>query len=247
MLSIFSMFSNNQTIFILLFILHTTQTYYVQCQLISIKPGGLRGFYMLGISKYIKTHYDLSKYSFYGASAGAWNSLYLSKKTEDTKIEPFLKTLDTTQLKSLFELEENLQNYYLTNYNASDFNLDKLNICVSVLQNYKLKKQMFSKFRTLEDAMQCCIASSHIPYITRRTLYYPYKTHLCIDGGFFPNPHHDHQTPTLLIAPDMWQNEKTSKHNALTHIENINIAQMIHLGYEDAKTHKQELDNALLI
>ena len=47
-------------------------------KIISSKAAGLKGFYMLGVSKYIKDNYDLSDTIFYGASAGSWNSLYLS-------------------------------------------------------------------------------------------------------------------------------------------------------------------------
>ena len=46
--------------------------------LISIKPGGLKGFYVLGICKYIKENYCLEDYYFYGSSAGSWNTIYLT-------------------------------------------------------------------------------------------------------------------------------------------------------------------------
>ena len=46
-------------------------------KIITLSPGGFRGFYVLGICKYIKENYDLSDYVFSGASAGAWNSLFL--------------------------------------------------------------------------------------------------------------------------------------------------------------------------
>ena len=45
-----------------------------------LSPGGLRGFYTHGICKFIRYNYDLSNYTYYGASAGAWNSLYMSVK-----------------------------------------------------------------------------------------------------------------------------------------------------------------------
>ena len=48
--------------------------------LISISPGGFKGFYMLGITSYIKKNYDLSNYIFSGASAGAWNALLMAYK-----------------------------------------------------------------------------------------------------------------------------------------------------------------------
>lgn len=43
-----------------------------------ISPGGLRGFYTHGVCKFIRDNYKISNYTFHGASAGAWNSLYMS-------------------------------------------------------------------------------------------------------------------------------------------------------------------------
>lgn len=214
---------------------------------ISIKPGSLRGFYMFGICKYIRDNYDLSTYHFYGASAGAWNSLYLSKKEKDLKLEPFLKSLDKSSFNSLFELEENLKRYYLSNYVADDYNLDRLNICVSVLQNYKIEKKIYSNFLTLEDTINCCLASSHIPYITSRAPYYTFRNRPCIDGGFFLYPHHETMKPKLLIEPDMWKNEEISKYSSLYKMDNLDIAKLIDLGYEDAFLHRFELDKSLNI
>ena len=50
---------------------------------LALKPGGLKGFYMMGITKYIKSNYDLENWHFYDSSAGAWNSLYLSCKKDE--------------------------------------------------------------------------------------------------------------------------------------------------------------------
>jgi len=38
---------------------------------ISIQPGGITGFYTLGICSYIKEKYDTSKYNIMGSSSGA--------------------------------------------------------------------------------------------------------------------------------------------------------------------------------
>ena len=64
-------------------------------KLIISTPGGLFGFYFMGISSYIKRNYALDDYVFSGASAGAWNSLFLSlRKEEDEKafVDEILKT-----------------------------------------------------------------------------------------------------------------------------------------------------------
>ena len=46
-------------------------------KIISISPAGYKGFYVMGVCKYIKQNYNLDNYVFTGASAGAWNSLLL--------------------------------------------------------------------------------------------------------------------------------------------------------------------------
>jgi len=53
-------------------------------KIIAISPGGYHGFYMMGISNYIKENYDLSNYLFTGASAGAWNALFMTYKGDST-------------------------------------------------------------------------------------------------------------------------------------------------------------------
>ena len=49
-------------------------------KIINIYPAGLRGFYEMGVCIYIKEKYNIDNYVFSGASAGSWNSLYLSNK-----------------------------------------------------------------------------------------------------------------------------------------------------------------------
>ena len=51
-------------------------------KIITLSPGGFRGFYTFGLCKFLKENYDLSEYVFSGASAGAWNSLYLCLNPE---------------------------------------------------------------------------------------------------------------------------------------------------------------------
>ena len=46
-----------------------------------LNPGGLKGYYMLGISQYIKQHYDLSNWHYYGSSAGAVSYTHLTLPT----------------------------------------------------------------------------------------------------------------------------------------------------------------------
>ena len=59
------------------------------------------------------------------------------------------------------------------------------------------------------------------------------------------NPHYDYQEPNIIIEPDMWKNEETAKYSSLYNMDNLDIPKLIDIGYEDARKHKEELDEAL--
>ena len=61
--------------------------------IISLSPGGLNGFYMAGVVSFLKQQYDLSNCVFTGASAGAWNALYMCCNADhDTFIDKLFET-----------------------------------------------------------------------------------------------------------------------------------------------------------
>ena len=49
-------------------------------------------------------------------------------------------------------------------------------------------------------------------YSTPR-LYSYYKQYVCIDGGFFQDPHPSHVKPDLIIYPEMFDNENKNIDN----------------------------------
>lgn len=206
---------------------------------ISITSGGLKGFYMFGICKFIKENYNLENTELYGASAGSWNSLYLSMKDDNKKFHDYIYSMKVDNLKNLYNIEEIIKKDTLTNFNENNFDLSKINICVGVIKSYKIKKKIFSKFDNLEDVIDCCMASSHIPYITNGSPVYKYKKYTCLDGGIFPLPHPDNVRTSLIIEPNIWNNKEMDKY---CDISKLNIPKLIELGYEDAKKNRYELD-----
>lgn len=222
-----------------LFILTVSQS----LKIITCKPGGLYGFYMLGISKYIKEHYNLENIKYYGASAGAWNSLYLSFKSDGTDFIKDLENIDTNELENMLSIENIIKNNLLKKYKSNDFYLNKIHICVSIFKEYKLNKMIFSNFDDLEDVIECCIASSHIPYITSNRFFHSYKNKKCLDGGFFLEPTPKHIKSDLVLSPTMWN---TSNINCFNNIKTLDIKKLIQSGYEDAHKHRSELDLRLL-
>lgn len=223
-------------------------------RIISLKPGGLKGFYMFGVCNYIKSHYDLSNTVFYGSSAGAWNALYLSNqkiniypknpiKLEKDPYELFLEKMDISHCKNMQDIELLLKNFYMTQYDIEDFDLTHMNICIGSVHRFHLRKHIINDFMDLEDALNCCMASSHIPYVTNNKPFYPYRNMNCVDGGFFAFPHPGHIKPDIVIYPEMWKNKEIDQ---ISQMRSLKIPELIYQGYLDADMHKYELDEALL-
>ena len=234
-------------------------------KLISISPGGFKGFYMLGTSAFIKENYNLENYIFSGASAGAWNSLFMTFKHDP--LEFVIEMLDDklNNAISIIDLEYVIKYKLLNKYSEDDFDLKKLFIGVTSFENMKIKTHIFSDFNTLEDALNCCIASSHIPYITGSTFLNKYQNMNTFDGGFSKYPYLNVIKPTLHITPEIWKDDNqeniqktyiekllrlqshVSDYTTLFSRSKYNFTDLFDKGYNDAKNNKLFLDNKLII
>lgn len=226
-------------------------------KLIISTPGGLFGFYFMGISSYIKENYDLNDYVFSGASAGAWNSLFLSlNESPELFTKELLKT-NVKSIKSILQLEQRMKSVIMKNYQDESFDLEKLYLGVSVLDKSEFKLCIYNDFRNLEDAVDCCIASSHIPFITGGA-FNLYRNKFSFDGGFYSYPYLNVTSPSLIIAPDIWSENKTTSATNVTVINcnfdnlmNLNkfpmdLTKLYKAGYDDSKKNKEYLDNIFL-
>ena len=237
-------------------------------KLISISPGGLKGFYELGVLSYIKDNYDMEKYIFSGASAGAWNALFMSFKNDTKQFVYNLLDIKLSQTKSIKELEYFLKYKLMSKYETSDFDLRRLFIGVTTIKQLKPVTNIFSDFNSLEDAINCCIASSHIPLITGG-LTNRYHNMYTFDGGFSNYPYLKFTENVLHITPNMWKilngndkinnnlvNKKQAFLDSFTSLnvilelflmsKNKNYMELFDNGYEDAKTNKELLDKIFL-
>ena len=234
--------NNNQKLYC------NTVTDYKNKKLINIHPGGLRGFYSLGVGKYLKENYDLSDYIFSGASAGAWNALFMVFKGDDDKFIDNIFNIDYYSANSIQKIEYLLKDTILSNYNESDFDLDRLVIGVSVLDKIIcLKKELYCEFKQLEDVIDCCIASSHIPFLTGG-LFRKYRKKFSFDGGFKKYPFLDSVRPSFEIKPTTWLHDKEAE-AAMTDTlqrKHINYRGLYCHGYKMSESNKDELDKLLL-
>jgi len=223
-------------------------------KLISLSPGGYKGFYVLGICKYIKENYNLDNYVFSGASAGAWNSLILSFRGDFNDIEQHLVDKQIQHARNLYEMEHMLKYKILTKYTSDDFDLQRLFIGVTTMQKYNYNTTIFSGFNNLEDALNCCIASSHIPLVTGG-LTNVYRNFISFDGGFSKYPYLNITTPVLHITPSIWEKKDKNDKNAKMSISDYTtifsknkfvFADMVNQGYKDASENKETLDKIFL-
>ena len=212
---------------------------------ISINPAGVYGFYTLGISSYIKDNYNLDQYYFIGASSGSWNSLLCCYKYNQTNlITKLLKQDFFENSSSISNLQKNLSNYILTNYISEDFNLDKLYISISEFNNFELKNVIIHNFTNLENALECCILSSHIPFITSDSFIKKYRDKIAFDGGLTEFP------PKIIstyfeISPSKYNSKNIEKAflGLITKNVSIKIIQELYSkGYHDSHYQKKDID-----
>jgi hypothetical protein len=222
-------------------------------KLITISPGGFKGFYLLGVLAFIKDNYITDDLIYSGASAGAWNSLFMCYKGNSFSFVYNLLDDNIKKSNSIPELEFNLKYKLLCNYKTSDFELDRLFVGVTSLQNFLPRTNIFSDFENLEDAINCCIASSHIPLVTGG-MTNKYHNMFTFDGGFSKYPYLNKKR-LLHISPSMWNEIKEGKNlvknNILTKFQKIpewfsisknNLVELFDDGYHDAKKNKYLLD-----
>ena len=219
---------------------------------ITISPAGYRGFYEFGVCKYIKENYNLDNYIFSGASAGAWNSLLLCYKGDLKEMEK--KIFDDTvyNTKTLLELENSVKNKILSEFKTDDFDLNKLYIGVTSLNDCKVNTIIYNDFLTLEDAINCCVASSHIPFVTGGYKNV-YKNALSFDGGFSIDPYVDTKNLIFQITPNLWNTKPIQKnpfyflnisdYTTIFSREHFNFNIMIEDGYKDSEKNKEYLDD----
>jgi hypothetical protein len=224
-------------------------------KLILLSPGGFKGFYLMGITAFIKENYVLDGHIFSGASAGAWNALLMTYKHNVSDVVSVLVNDECAKIKDAYGLEKYLKQQIMLNYETDDFELEKLFVGLTIINNYRIKTQIYSDFENLEDAIDCCIGSSHIPYITGK-LTNTYHNTYTFDGGFSKYPYLKTSPPILHITPSMWKNINnetiTARQNERLNISDYttlfsrgkyNFRLLYEEGYNDAKLNQRYLDN----
>lgn len=222
-------------------------------KIISLSPGGYKGFYVLGICKFIKENYNLDNYVFSGASAGAWNSLMLCFKHDMNDVINLILDSNLEKSSSINEIEKKIKNIILNKYTIDDFDINRMYVGVTIFDNYKTNTTIYNTFENLEDALNSCIASSHIPLVTGGLTNF-YRNLLTFDGGFSKYPYLNTSKSVLHIHPNMWSHfsNNTGKFNITDYTtlfskSRFPFREMLENGYNDSKKNKDILDKVFLL
>ena len=211
-------------------------------KMIYVSPGGLRGFYQLGICNYIKKNFDIDDYVFTGSCSGAWNCLLLSMKPY-VNVDKFIQStinLDLKDINNINEVQANLKYEILENYCTENFDLDKLFIGITSKDRSTFKTNVYSGFDDLEEAIDGCIASSFtntfkINTLTSEPAYHKFNTK---ENPTFMNV----TTSVLHISPYMWANSVRNKCTLdMGLLNKFNLNKLYHDGYRDTDLNHRHL------
>lgn len=213
-------------------------------KLISISPGGYKGFYYMGVILYIKQNYNISDNLLTGASAGAWTSLFASYKYDMQTISEDILEINFKNIESIFEMQLMLKERLLNNYKFEDFNHQNIFIGVTMLRGLELSTNIFFNFRSLEDIIDCCIASSHIPLLTGG-LINKFNNEITFDGGFSNYPYLNLNNTVLHINPCIWSRHESINYYDLIFKKKEDYNKLYEKGYYDTRVNKHILDKKL--
>jgi len=216
-------------------------------KIISISPGGIKGLYYLGSLYYIKENYKLDEYCYLGSSVGSWISLFMCFKGNSKIFVDSVLNLNYNQ--SLSSAQETMKSYLLENYTSNDFELSKLKIGVAEFGKYNkfnLIYTIYDSFYDLEDAINCCIASSHVPFIMGGGFLKKYKKKFVFDGGLKKVSYEKPKNSVLHVSSNVWNNEKYMKMPGLKKYKDFDVDSLFNDGFNDAENNSEYLNTLFL-
>jgi hypothetical protein len=217
-----------------LYYLYPSKSYKVLPEVI-IGPGGVLGFYSLGICHYLVNHFELRDKHIAGFSSGAFNTLFMRVKPKKRthSLRHIFGCKETSSMLLLNELME----YVEKKTTLSDYNLSKTSIGISHLDGISL----YDTFHSIEQVVRCCKSSSFVPYVTNETGVNYYNDKISMDGYFLYGYFMQHYTtPPLVITPGMFGRFKNPWLANIMFVfgvhplQDTSIYQMYLNGYHDA-------------
>lgn len=168
---------------------------------------GWKLFYYLGICKYLQmiiSKSEMEKLSFEGASAGSWMCLLLITETpaeiafdywiKRSEIQrsrkSFFRRFDTN--KSLFRM------YNLYSIHDKDISRISKRLSIYVTSPLLIPKKI-SYFKSRKDLFHVLMASTTIPVLTSRKIFYRLSGNHYFDGGIWPIPKNNYNICIMFL------------------------------------------------
>jgi hypothetical protein len=194
--------------------------------------GGYYGFYQLGVCHYIKNNFNYKDKSCVGISAGAWLSLFMNLDKEYTNaflLKLFKNLNRTTPIYKLPSIFKSSAEPFVNN-----ISIKNINILVTNLSEVTYK--IHNKFLSVNDIIECCTASSFVPFVTYKELFYFYNHKMVVDGGLFKKIYINEidTDKTLIIKYDMFGRFKQFKLFKCFRRPKYSSYELYLLGYKDA-------------
>lgn len=215
--------------------------------------GGLYN-YSLGIAKVIqdiKKQYPQIEIEYIGISAGCFPALLSSLELNIDELftsynKNLLENVNKCHLGSFINWYYYVKQYTLQFIPENSFKTNSFHISATKLTNFTtLTNEIFNKWDSNEDLVDCMIASSYIP-IFGGHFYTKYKNNKWIDGTLtFDYKNRQDTEDILYIYPEKWRNIKYSWYYCYTDYKWAK--KCYDLGIEDTNKNKQSIINFLLI
>jgi hypothetical protein len=194
--------------------------------------GGYYGFYQLGICHYIKNNFKYNDKTSLGISAGSWLTLFMNldkKHTNKFLLLIFKSLKQNTPIHKLPNIFKNCIEPYIQHISTKN-----LNILVTDVS--ELKYKIHNKFLSVNDAVNCCTASSFVPFVTYKELFYFYNHRLVLDGGVFKKIYMNSidTDKSLIIKFEMFGRFKQFKLFKSFRRPKYSLYELYLLGYNDA-------------
>ena len=199
--------------------------------------GGYYGFYQLGVCHYIKNNFNYNDKSSLGISAGSWLSLFMNvdkSRTNEFLLLIFKNLKRNTPIYKVPQIFKSSTEPFI-----NDISTKNINILVTDVSEFKYK--IHNKFLSVTDAINCCTASSFVPFVTYKDLFYFYNHKLVVDGGLFKKIYMKSidTNKSLIIKYDMFGRFKYFKLFKSFRRPKYSLYELYLLGYKDAsKNHK---------
>lgn len=134
---------------------------------IVIGPGGFLGWYLLGITSYLKNNYDISSKQVGGTSAGAIISLAALSPSpiQELLIHPSVEQLVTAPIGKKWKLYPSVVRDV---FRDVDMDHDRLFVSLTEVsfRDPFFKPRILDSFSSKEEAVEYALASAHVPFLS---------------------------------------------------------------------------------